>query len=65
MSRDKYRGKRRQQDRGHDKSKDKRKDDMQRVDDEDSDYQDMTKQEIVSYEDDDTAQNNAVKKAGS
>ncbi|XP_075080904.1 SART-1 family protein DOT2 [Nicotiana tabacum] len=64
-SRDKDRGNRRQRDEGHDRSKDRRKDDVQRVDDEDSDYQDVAKQEIVSYEDDDRARNNAVETAGS
>ncbi|KAJ8551672.1 hypothetical protein K7X08_021687 [Anisodus acutangulus] len=64
-SRDKDRGNRRQRDEGHDRSKDRRKDDVQRVEDEDSDYQGAAKQEVVSHEDDDRAQNNAVETAGS
>ncbi|KAK4359948.1 hypothetical protein RND71_022177 [Anisodus tanguticus] len=64
-SRDKDRGSRRQRDEGHDRSKDRRKDDVQRVEDEDSDYQGAAKQEVVSHEDDDRAQNNAVETAGS
>ncbi|KAJ8557524.1 hypothetical protein K7X08_003149 [Anisodus acutangulus] len=64
-SRDKDRGSRTQRDEGHDRSKDRRKDDVQRAEDEDSDYQGTAKQEIVSHEDDDRAQNNAVETAGS
>ncbi|MCD7456603.1 ESCRT II complex subunit Dot2 [Datura stramonium] len=63
--RDKDRGSRRQRDEGHDRSKDRRKDDVQRVDDEDSDYQDAAKKEVVSHENDDRPQNNAVETAGS